>query len=405
MPKLTVVLIRHGEDLHDVQPPPNKALAPLHQFYQPTLGVLTEIMKHLDPPCTNRGYQQAEEALRHLADAFRSTSDTRKLALYAAPYQRCVQSALMIAQAGFEPEDWSVWGLTTPDTQSAPTAIPIVVCNGLADCTTEIFQLGGIQPVTDAGLLLCAACPWNKAYKKDPLLGVLQQSKDANLERVQDWKKQTNQLVADVQYLRFLDEHHDPYSLTPMSPKCNVVTELIRPNKYLQPPRKGCYESAPQPEPELTGQVTLDACVQQARKAGCDTVLVVANPELIMEVGQRAGVDWPDPGPGGIATLYAKPSSSSKGSCTWTAHGLYPLGTRPKLPTFPGPITASVPPSPSFAKAMAEAGEERWGKFPPPPPECLPPNYPQDIPAFGTCLEQPEPTNKSWAWTSQPPVF
>jgi hypothetical protein len=406
MVKLTVFLVRHGQCLHEVEAPPSNALVPLYQFRQPDVSTLQQIMKRLDPELTELGYRQAEDSFRALANAFRSKGDVRKFGYYSSPFKRCAASALMISSAGFEPEDWSTWGLTTPGTQKAPTAIPIAVVNGLADCTKEIMQLGGLGPVLDAGLLLCSACPWNKAYKKDPLMGEIQRMKDLTGGRIEQWVDHSEgehdrRFVADVQYLRFENES-DPYSLTQMSMKFNVITELIRPNKFMQPPRKGCYQSKPQPAPVLKGQESLDYAVSMARQTGCDTIILVVTSELIQGVCDRAGTPVGDAGPGDIAVLYAETSDSVQVS--WTFHSMTAFSSfSPRnIPRFPGPITASVEPPAEFAQAMEECGEDKWGSYPPPPPENIPSSYPKDIPSFGSCLSQPEPTQK-WSYVSKPP--
>jgi len=418
MVKLSVFLVRHGEGLSelpsDPDDPPKKALAPLSQLYQPPLCVLEELSRRVDPELTDTGYQQAEASFRALGDTLREFGETRKLAFYSAPFKRCAASALMISAAGFEPEEWSVWALTTPETQTAPTAIPIIVMNGLCDCTKEIRQLGGQEPVVDAGLLLCAACKWNKAYKKDPIMGEIQKMKDATRERIKEWQDSVppveegeeaeNRFVADVQYLRF-EENENPYSLEHMSMKFNIVTELLRPKKIMQPPRKGLWETKQHEASPSIAQQTLDECIHTARKAGCDTVIIVVSPELIQEVCERSDVGEAsnELAPGCIVILLAEPDEEGEG-VAWSFHSLtdYDDFGSSAIPPFSGPIEPTVPMPPDFAKAMEEAGEERWNLFPPPPPENIPPNYPKDIPSFSECLALPEPHAK-WAWTSKPP--
>jgi hypothetical protein len=408
MVKISVILVRAGEDINEVAPAqeaPRKDLPRMQQLYQPSLGMLENISSKIDPELTVEGFRQAEGAFRAIAKVFDTTNDIRKFGYFSAPFKRCVSSAMMISVAGFEPKEWSNWGLTTPETAGAPTGIPIVVMDGLADCNEQVTQLGGLEPTLKAGLLLCAAQSWNKAYKKDPIMGEIQKWKNITKERIQIWQDEplqaceaSQRFVADTQYLRFEDVD-DPYSLKPMSLKFNIPTDLIQPKQCMQPPRQGMFDTKKKDDPPPVGQATLDLAVQTGRKAGCDTLIFVVTSEMIRDLCERCGQEVSLPMAGDIASFVAKPKSDC---VSWKFHALTQSNSflTSSIPRFSGPIEPSVEMPPDFATAMEAVGEEQWGNFPPPPPENISKNYPKDIPAFGQCLELPAPKAK-WSYQHQ----
>ena len=141
MVQLTVFLVRHGESYTEIpgEEPNLEELPHINELYQPAKGLLEELSRLLDPPLTFEGYIQSETALRAMAQAFRQQGITRKLGFFSAPLQACTCSALMVSSAGFEPQEWSDWVLTTPESHMAPSAIPIIIENGLSDCTPGVI--------------------------------------------------------------------------------------------------------------------------------------------------------------------------------------------------------------------------------------------------------------------------
>ena len=407
MVRLNVFFVIHGEE--EVGYQSNRLDLPhMSSLKSPSLDVLDDLTEKIDPALTEDGYKQVEDSFRAMATAFRESGEKRRIALISEPFRRCTASALMISTSGFEPQEWSDWGLTCPKTQSAPTAIPIVVMNGLADANPGVRQMGGQKVVIDGGLIHCAAEFWNKAYKKDPIMGVVQQMKDVVQERVQEWLNAAvaikdmskYRLAADVQYLRF-EKKGDPYSLTPLSLKFSIDKDLLKPSKILDPHRSGTYKSKLPPLPDSVSQSTLDRAVETARKCGCDTIIMVVTHELVQEVldermDHEVEIDLP---PGAILSMVAK---TKKEGISWKLHALSFSGqfTTESLPPYNGPIDSSKEAPPEFRKAMEKAGDEKWGSFPPPPAENVPPAYPE-IPPFSRCLENQEPTAK-WAWVNMP---
>ena len=380
----------------------------MSSLQSPSVDVLDELTQKIDPALTEDGFLQAEDSFRAMAQAFRESGEKRRIALISEPFRRCTASALMISTSGFEPQDWSDWGLTCPDTQSAPTAIPIVVVNGLVDSNPGVRQMGGQKVVIDGGLVHCAAEFWNKAHKKDPVMGAVQQMKDVVQDRIKEWlnaavstrEMATYRMAADVQYLRF-EKKGDPYSLTPMSLKFSIEKDLLKPSKILDPHRSGAYHSRILPLPESVSQASLDRALETARKCGCDTIIMVVSPELVREVfdermDHEVEVDLL---PGSIVSMVVK---TKKEGISWKLHALSFCGqfTTEALPPYNGPIDASKEPPAEFKQAMTQSGDEKWGAFPPPRAEVIPPAYPE-IPPFSRCLEVPEPAAK-WAWVNLP---
>lgn len=408
MAKLTVFLMRHGQSFTEI--PGEEAnldeLPHINELYQPAKGLLEELGRLLDPTLTFEGYIQSETALRAMAQAFRQQGITRKFGFFSSPLQACTCSALMISSAGFEPQAWSEWILTTPETHMAPTAIPIIVENGLADCTPEIRKCGGFQVVLDAGFIPCTAAFYNKKYKKDPIMGIVQKAKDQIQDHVKEWVADGRtasspdqcQICADAQYLKFDEDGNgnDPYGLFPMSLKFNMVTDLLRPNKFMDTHRKGCFESNLPPLPPSVAKSTLERCIGIARQAGCDTVMAVVSPELIAEIAN----DWQAPA-GSIASLTVDVNDNGQ-VIAWQVHSTAEAGffDASNIPNYPGPIEATIAPPEHHLAAME--GGEKWGAFPPPEPEKLPKNYPKDIPPFGQALSLTEPEGKPWSWVHMP---
>eukprot|EP00527_Entomoneis_sp_CCMP2396_P003740 CAMPEP_0198140862 /NCGR_PEP_ID=MMETSP1443-20131203/3949_1 /TAXON_ID=186043 /ORGANISM="Entomoneis sp., Strain CCMP2396" /LENGTH=419 /DNA_ID=CAMNT_0043803403 /DNA_START=52 /DNA_END=1311 /DNA_ORIENTATION=+ len=413
MVRLNVFFVRHGlaenegylNDEENLAELPNMA-----QLMKPSKKKLNKLTNIIDPPLTEEGYLQVQDSLRALAKSFTKIGEKRRIALISEPFRRCTSSALMVSSAGFEPQEWSEWGLTMPLTLAAPSAIPIVIENGFIDAQPAIRKMGGYKGVIDGGLVHCAAEHWNKAYKKDPIMGVVQEMKDTIQDRVKSWvhagvptdDPDEYRFAADVQYLR-CEKEGDPYSLTRMSLKFNLTSDLLKPNKILDPHRSGMYHSKLPPTPDSVSQETLDRMVDTARKTACDTVILIVTSELIDEVMQRIGVD---PGedldePGTIFSMVAK--TKKGGEISWKLHHIVPCGQfRPEnLPPFSGPIDVSMEPPTEFREAMERVGDgEKWGAFPRPPIENIPPRYPK-IPPFSKCLSLPEPTDK-WAWVHVP---
>jgi len=407
MVRLNVYFLRHGlaksegDDLEDL---PNMC-----QLMNPTKKKLDNLTKKVDPPLTEKGYKQAEDSLRALASAFHETGEQRRFGLITEPFKRCVASALMVSVAGFEPRSWSCWTqLTNPKTAEAPTAIPIVVENAFVDACPTVRKMGGYKVVVDGGLIHCAALFWNKAYRKDPIMGIVREMKDVVQERIKKWVHAQEpsddildyRLATDVQYLRY-EEEGDPYSLTPMSLKFNLTTDLLAPNKILDPHRSGMYHSKLPPTPPSAAMDALDDAVETARRSGVDTLIMVVTPEFIEELMQRIGKDVGvgEIGPGTILSTVAK--TKKGGDISWKLHHVSKCGkfTVDSLAPFSGMIEPSKEPPEEFTAAMKEAGEEKWGSFPRPVKENVPPRYPK-IPAFSKALSLPEPTEK-WAWVHE----
>ncbi|KAL7581079.1 hypothetical protein ACA910_005882 [Epithemia clementina (nom. ined.)] len=407
MVRLNVFFLIHGEEEEGFKS--NRLDLPhMCSLKSPSLDVLDDLTRKIDPALTEDGFQQAENSFRAMATAFRKSGEKRRIALISEPFRRCTASALMVSTAGFEPQEWSEWGLTSPSTASAPSAIPIVVMNGLIDANPGVRQMGGQKVVIDGGLVHCAAEFWNKAYKKDPIMGVVQQMKDVVQQRIKEWLNTAvatkdmgdYRMAADVQYLRF-EKKGDPYSLIPLSLKFSIEKDLQKPSKILDPHRSGMYRSKVPPLPESVSQSTLDRAIETARKCGCDTIIMVVTPELVREIfdermDHEVEIDLP---PGAVVSMVAK---TKKEGMSWKLHALSFSGqfTTDALPPYNGPIEPTKEAPEEFKKAMEKAGEEKWGAFPPPLPEIIPPAYPE-IPPFSRCLENPEPTAK-WAWVNMP---
>ena len=403
MVRLNVFFVRCADSKHEGELVGEKLsdLPNLSSIMDPSAKKLNKLTKTIDPPPTQEGLMHVELGLRALTKTFTKigTREIRRLALITEPFKRCVASACMAGNTGFEIQDWSEWGLIMPETLAAPSAIPIVVANGLIDAQPCIRQMGGSKVVLDGGLIHCAALFWNKAYRKDPVMGIVQEAKDIIQERVKKWchggSPEDYRFVADLQILK-LEEMGNPYSLQPMSIKFNITTNPAKPNKILDPHRSGEYHSKVPPTPDSESMETLDEVVETARRTACNTIIMVVTKELIEELLQRIGKNGGDLEPGTILSMVAK--TKKGGEISWKLHHVVEPGdfNEDHLPPFPGDLDVTLDPPEEFDEAM-EGLEEKWGPYPQPPPkEYIPSRYPK-IPPFSECLDGPEPTAK-WAW-------
>lgn len=397
MPKLTVFLVRSGETVEDVVSSSRQQQLRLHQ--------------KVDPPMTAQGYKQAQDTFLALVKgicdqtpvpAGRGDSDgdgvvdpLRNMACFSAPLKSCQSTALMLSAAGLASQDKLTWRYTTVEAASSPSAVPVVTINDLCAAQPEIVKCGGVTAVVDAGLLHTAAAPWNDARIKCPFMKVcVQDMKETAGDFVKAWKEDRHvnppRRVLDVQYL-WLTNPLDPWSLAELTPKVNVSVDMLGPNKYLTPPRKGNLECKLQQSANSKAQSSASNnipakavadCVWKARQVGCDTVIftvpttvmqcmmeeiggssgstiatdcaVMTLTAVVDDVDGADGVDWVLVGAFSTQQLQANPAAA--------------------VPYFSGTVDCLV--QPPEGKDPASVPANQWSTFPPPEPENIPDDYP-----------------------------
>jgi hypothetical protein len=154
--------------------------------------------QRLDPALTAQGHSQAMQAFTNIIGSLcgpispQEPHQRRKVAVFSSPLRRAIGTALMVAQIQSQAElssssssnyslDWTLpvpqnrqqqgnnltitATLTSPsgtgETIAPSTVLPIVVLNGLCDCTAQMNHIGGHQNAIRAGFLKCAALSTN----------------------------------------------------------------------------------------------------------------------------------------------------------------------------------------------------------------------------------------------------
>jgi hypothetical protein len=183
MEKLTVILVRNAEsefEARDGRPPvllgdcSNAAVAADFSVYINDHkgdeqgrddGKLT-LSVRVDPELTANGFEQAQTCMTALLEALGTSTTTskRNIALFSAPLRTCTSTAVMVSCAGLSNYDEQLnFRMSTREAAVAPAAVPILIHDGLCNGDPQIERLAGWKCVVDAGLLHCAALPFNDA--------------------------------------------------------------------------------------------------------------------------------------------------------------------------------------------------------------------------------------------------
>ena len=391
MVSITVFLVRSGEAVTEVN-----------------VAGIVKLRRHqrVDPSLTSRGYRQAQDTLTALVHGIcdqtpipstRGDSDDdgvidplRNMACFAAPLKCCQSTAMMMSATGLEQQDKLTWRYTTVEAATSPSAVPVLTVNGLCAQEEEIITCGGVEEVTNAGLLHTAAASWNDARNKTPFMEVVVKDMKSNGgEYIKAWKDDRNiyppRRVLDVQYMCIADAH-DPWALIALTPKVNVSIDMLEVERYLPPPRKGNLECKLQkgiapPPPTDTFEVVTN-CVLKARQVGCDTVMFIVPTSVMRSIidtlGGTSGAAETIKTPCSVMTLTASIDDATE-NVDWNLYGVFTseqlrMNPSAAVPTFMGPVNCIVPPP--EGKDPAQVPANQWSKFPTPEPEYIPEGYP-----------------------------
>lgn len=397
MVEVTVFLVRHGESLDEVtvdeddtdeEPPPPLRLA-----------------QKVDPPLSMNGHLQAAVVLtRFLKALVNKTPDdsVRKMAVFSAPFRSCTGTAIMMSCAGLHAQTKLRWRYSTILAAESPTAIPIVVVNGLCNQAPEIDRLGGGKAVVNAGLLHCAAEPFNDARGKCPMMKVMAHEwKALCKDPVKEWKNERGideiRRVIDVQYLR-IDDPNDPWSLKDMTPQVNLIVGLVEPKRFLTPPRKGGFEKktgsnqALKKELEIGPDIFVKESIIKARQTGCDTIVMFVTSQTMLKIlnDTNFNANGLEPEASSIATVIAGVSDDDEPNVWFRTHGYFPSDEIMSDPEnvipdkWTGPVNVVI--EPPEGQDPDSVPPNQWSKFPPPQPEVIPEDYP-DLYVFILCKQ------------------
>ena len=409
----------------------------------------------MDPPLTpDRGFEQAQDCMTALLDALVIGQPRRKIAFFTAPNKACVMSAFMMSCADIAHEDRNclTWRLTTFDGATAPAAIPIVLSDSLCNADPDVMAFGGAKAAVDAGIFHCAGRPFNDGRPKCPLMKgmcflyvmienqppgqmgpfevvawpsnsifcsslisccfwsyshlykVFKKIKEATQQRIDDWDETRDpetgkkiHAINHVQYFR-ISEPNDPWSLTELVPKINLLVDVIEPKKYMLTPRQGMFDPKKHFNEWKDGiEPSVRQTVWWARQAGCDTVIIVVTDHAMKDMCQAigAGGEVSSAPPSSIATFVAEVGDMAT-SPESMRFSFFRFATLSKLksqghsiiPPFSGQINELK--HPHEGMDPGDAPKNKWAAFPDPEPEVIPPYYPE-LPPFVKCLEEPLP--------------
>jgi hypothetical protein len=188
MVQLTVILVREAENANEVRYGSDPALmgaeldeATVNDDLRAYIadqagdeagqdhGGRVTLSQRVDPELTEAGYAAAQDALDRLLTAL-SSENERSIALVSAPNRASASTAMMMTCADVSNRTLFHWRWTTLDSATPPAAIPVVVHNGLCNADPHVQRMGGYRAVTEAGLMHCAALPWNDGRSKCPLM-------------------------------------------------------------------------------------------------------------------------------------------------------------------------------------------------------------------------------------------
>jgi hypothetical protein len=193
-----------------------------------------------------------------------------------------------------------------------------------------------------------------------------------------------------VQFLR-QEKQNDPWSLTEMTEKVNLVVDMVEPKKYMLTPRTGVTNPKNHyKEWEETAEPYIKESVFSARQAGCDTVILVVPGEALKAV-VSAACGACVPGPCCIASLVATVGDNLSEPITWSLHKVtsnIASDGASAIPPHGGTVLAlCAPPQGKVPDSANAPGKNKWAQFPAPEPEVVPPDYP-DCPDFGSILDE-----------------
>jgi hypothetical protein len=368
--KIRVFVVRHGEREDEVCS--RMAYSKMSQE------------QRLDPALTAQGHSQAMQAFTNIIGSLcgpispQEPHQRRKVAVFSSPLRRAIGTALMVAQIQSQAElssssssssssyslDWTlpipqnsqqqgnnstINATLTSDSGTgetiAPSAIlPIVVLNGLCDCTAQINHIGGHQNAIRAGFLNCAALNTNNdTDMSSPIMSEVHQMAPLVTALLASNKGQSpGRRAFPLQFMRLND------CQGPSDSRREVFVPMTPPIWFPMDSFTAC--TSPVPLQQGTAAHGDSTCGTELRKcdslstieqavlwsidAGCDTCIIVSHREEIRDlykkkcehVKQQHRLNIPYCGIGRFVVAVQDLSSFASPDTTptlhWTFHGL-----------------------------------------------------------------------------------
>jgi Histidine phosphatase superfamily (branch 1) len=310
MKKILVFVVRHGEREDEAL-----MLEPKPSTSEKSSYRKTSKQDKVDPALTPKGHCQALQAFEGVLEALEASEQSHKVAVFSSPLRRAIGTAMMLSAAasarrseggtGTSLELASVqgsskeskihfvlptlsWKQTTSDAGHSTdddhdSALPIVVHNGLSNCTALVARLGGSRNLVCAGLLSCAAMPRNTLdhpdnhYIRDSLENMrLVASENEKIRHAID----TCTIQRPVQFWRVEEGLQIGTSFfVPMAPPV-----CLEPNESVDETSPSHTHRVLPPCYDADGQKPIDQVVQTALEAGCDACIVSSHREEIRDL-------------------------------------------------------------------------------------------------------------------------
>jgi hypothetical protein len=299
-PVITVILIRHGERVDEVESYDND-------------DSRRSLKECIDPHLTSRGHQQAAEAFSRLVPILRG----KRVAFFVSPMRRTIATSLsMIGSCDMT----GIEIIPIPTTTQKLTSIPWIVMNGLSDCAANVRYLGGASVVVQHGLIDGAAMVANEW---DP--SVTSSNKTTPFQRMLSEMPLLQNLPNTVQYFKT----NDGKSFIPMSGPIGQDRSTSNSSASQTTPTSTTPSASTTiPQTIINDDsfiTTMDNIVKISAAFHCSVCLVVTHREAIRDMVRRF---HPDPRLR-IATPYCcvghfSARISNESSVDWNVHAVLP---------------------------------------------------------------------------------
>ncbi len=287
MGKIVVFVVRHGERGDEA----------LYNSGNRTTYKNCSREDKVDPSLTVKGHRQAEAALTNLVSAL-TAAHIRRVAVFASPMRRALGTIMMLASAigtvqgmyratttNGERENIGCSGVSfalplletgqqdevcdSPSCRAnvpkdAPI-IPVVVHNGLCDCTALVGRLGGHKNVLRAGLIRCAAMVENSmSNRQSPIQKELVSMTNRAVEALGGDEDLNDAYL--LQFWKIQDE-----KLLPMTQPMHLDQRDLLTEEHLEESQR---ELMPCPVVLDDSESPIDQVVRMAMNGGCDACVV-----------------------------------------------------------------------------------------------------------------------------------
>jgi hypothetical protein len=257
----------------------------------------------LDPKLTPQGHCQAFRAFENLLSAM-EFAEINKVAVFSSPLRRAVGTAMMLSTANTisnrlngkrSTKNYSGIQFVLPSTGNAMKAlsdsnpskcIPVVVENGLSNCTALMMRSGGSRNLVRANLLSCAAMPRNSldhpenhifretlddikgtAMKSDEIREAIEGSQTQGF--IQFWRIEEGLEISTSKFV-------------PMAPPISVDPNF--PAHDNDANNSFSYSTSVPASYDAEGQKSIDRVVRLAISSGCDACIVSSHREEIRDL-------------------------------------------------------------------------------------------------------------------------